>query len=106
HNANSHHANANAGLLRLARLPFPLHAQLAHEVMRGRTLLRQFLVAVRAVPTDGRGIDQHLRRTVSATRVPGNRLDDIRGRLSPAIDQELLEGGVPALVENVFASQV
>src|SRR5262249_41390683 len=68
--------------------------------------LRQFLVAVRAVDADGRGVDQHPGPARRRDRVAAQRLHDVARAEDAAIDQQLFERLFPAAIEDVFAGQV
>ena len=90
---------SRCGLLRLA---LPGDADLGQEVVAGRGVLVEALVAVRAVVADGAGADQRLRRGSAASM----RLDEVaraRARATPRIALARVVG--PAL-GDVLAGEV
>src|SRR5438046_1642845 len=60
-----HHPDTQDGDPHAMREPmqrrlFPIHAELSEEIVAGRAVFGQFLIAGRAVVTDGRGVHEDL----------------------------------------------
>lgn len=106
HHADAHHGNAQPHALADQGGLLPLDADASQEVVAGRAILGQLLVAVRPVVADGRGVDQDAWIAPGRPWTLRQRLDTVLGAAQPAVADHRLVGIVPAPAEDILAGQV
>src|SRR5262249_10524922 len=85
---------------------FPFDTDLRKQIVAGWSVFGQFFVAVRAVVTDGRSVDQHLGGAACGAWSPGEGFDCVLGAFDSAVAQELHKVSAPAAVENPLTGEI
>src|SRR5262249_37969416 len=103
---DAHDCQPHAARFHAPRGFLPIDAQASKEIVALRRVLIEFLVAARAVESDGGRIDEDLGSPGLRVRLPCQSAYHVLGAFDSAGVKKFLESGVPSLAENVLPGEV